>query len=151
MVRHNPFWTFKSWCESRINILHRLKYVTNTIIEVLEREEYQPSLVSIKSSAYKKLLVGSGIFNQYEQKVVLENFEREATSNDHRSQSNIASYAKPDQFLPPRELDKEFVEVLQCFDLQQYGIALALLLLSQIEATEEIAYVIISFKCFLNL
>ena len=52
-VRHHPFQSFRSWCATRVNMLHRLKYLTNAIVEVLEGESYEPSLVKIRSEQYR--------------------------------------------------------------------------------------------------
>ena len=52
-VRDHPFWSFCSWCATRVNLLHRLKYLTNAIVEVLQGETYSPSLVQIRSKEYR--------------------------------------------------------------------------------------------------
>ena len=52
-VRNHPFWSFCSWCATKVNLLHRLKYLTNAIVETLEKPDYHPSLVDIRCPQYR--------------------------------------------------------------------------------------------------
>ena len=52
-IRNHPFWSFRSWSATRVNLLHRLKYLTNAIVEVLEKEDFKPSLVKIRNAEYR--------------------------------------------------------------------------------------------------
>ena len=73
-----PYLEFQHWLRQKSNILHRLKYVTNKIVQNLNK--IKPSLVSIripKEADQPKFSSSSLVFSQYERDKHLTYVERE--------------------------------------------------------------------------
>eukprot|EP01084_Bolivina_argentea_P155923 271700_1 len=74
-----PYLEFQHWCRQKSNILHRLKYITNTLMHNLM--DIQPSLVAIRiphKHDQPKFNSKSHIFSEYEQTKHLQYVERES-------------------------------------------------------------------------
>lgn len=49
-TRQDPYYEFKRWCKTDVNILHRLRYITNVMVKNLEESDLggDTSLMSIR-------------------------------------------------------------------------------------------------------
>ena len=47
-LHHRLYYHFKRWCRDKINVLRRLKHITNIIVQNLQMDEYKPSLIDIR-------------------------------------------------------------------------------------------------------
>eukprot|EP01083_Nonionella_stella_P210878 763015_1 len=124
IVDKHPLHAFKTWCTSRVNILHRLKYVSGTIVNQLNSDAN----------------IVFNIFSDYQKESHLQFIRRKTWTYDNTNagndirQSMDLGHRKPkllykhsEESIPCRDLyisrniEQELFESLQAFDLMKYG------------------------------
>eukprot|EP01084_Bolivina_argentea_P097530 175327_1 len=122
------YYGFKDWCKQRINVnlLHRLKYVTNIFAKNVQKEECQPSLTNIRRILKEDGLTFDGnseIFSNYQSETHQDNILR--THSARRKHIY-------DVFLSG-DIDNELYHEFQPFDLMTCGKYLGLFVIDQLK------------------
>eukprot|EP01083_Nonionella_stella_P048647 129924_1 len=128
----HPLYAFQTWCKSKINILHRLKHVTSTIIATLNGEQNKMTIFSSYQRHSHLTFIGRKDWrfhndiadDEHKDHYMLSRKDtiqvRRQTIHARARQRITPRQVKQDKYIV-RDIETELFESLQAFDLMKYG------------------------------
>eukprot|EP01084_Bolivina_argentea_P010607 19763_1 len=167
---NHPLYAFQTWCKLETNILHRLKYVTKTIVDTLNVgsnfipntifSEYQKEchlefirrkdfIYEVKEENKIERLSGTSSINK--RRTVARDtslrVKRHTVVRDTRLQNRKV---KPDRYIS-RNIENEFFECLQSFDLMAYGDVLTRFMINKLNREVKQSHYVVLGQLFYSL
>eukprot|EP01084_Bolivina_argentea_P286623 491712_1 len=151
------FEQFIKWYQNPINLFHRLRYITNTILMKLHTHDYKHSSIYkinvIQQEDINALCAFSGnsiIFSDYQKSTIVQYFSGPSTSH-RRIPSKPPSFDKRDTLwinskkrisdpFQTRDIELELLEAFHSVDLMKYGKALTLFIIHILELRQRESY-----------
>eukprot|EP01084_Bolivina_argentea_P010606 19761_1 len=143
---NHPLYAFQTWCKLETNILHRLKYVTKTIVDTLNvGSNFIPNTIF---SPYQK--EGHLEFINRKDYVLprVTKVRRHTIARDTRPQKR--KVVKIDRYIA-RNIENELFESLQSFDLMKYGGVLTRFMIDKLNREAEEPHYFVLGQLFYSL
>ena len=126
-ISSHPLYGFQTWCKTEVNILHRLKYVTNTIVNALEKNLNQNYSIFSKYQRDSHLKFVARSDWKYSDKAMQQDDDDkndDDLDDNHKFEQTdkhrIARKIKVDPYIP-RDIETELFASFQACDIMRFG------------------------------